>query len=154
MDSLSICCPSPPKCDKCDFVANAIPAFIAHIRTGHTDVGDHCQYCDHVAKNTEYLDAHMYDKHAVIVMLHNMATQINDNSNRFEKFETIKVELGNAIKLLLDTQNSVKQERQTPLKQELLNSGKSIKQELLDSIKSELSLIRNEQTEMSKTKKK
>ena len=124
------------KCDKCDFVADEIPVFISHIRTGHTDIGEDCQYCDHVAKSEEYLEAHMYDKHTEIVMVHAMAKQMNEVSYRMEHLETFKVELGNAIKLILDSQNS--------MRREVLDYQNSIKQEL--------SLIKSEQTKLTKMK--
>ena len=98
----------------------------------------------------------MYEKHAEVLMIHAIAKQMNEVCYRFEKFETFKEELGNVIKLLIDTQKSVKQELQNSFKQELLNSQNSITKKLLehkDSIKSELSLIKNEQCELLKKNK-
>jgi hypothetical protein len=50
------------------------------------------------------------DDHEDIFILLTMAKQLNIISESFALFETFKVELGNVLKSVLDTQNAVKQE--------------------------------------------
>ena len=74
------------KCDQCDFVAEESKTFIKHIRTGHSDPTIACQYCDHFVANKDDLMNHMYDNHAEVIMIHTMAKQVNDMSEKFELF--------------------------------------------------------------------
>ena len=100
--------PSKIKCDQCAFIADDIPAMITHIRKGHGKVA--CNYCEETAGTTEELKNHMCEMHPEIVLIHTMAQQMDTIMVNFAAFETFKGELGNAIKTVLDNQNSIKQE--------------------------------------------
>ena len=66
-----------------------------------------CKHCDYMAAGHENLTNHMYDNHAEIVMIHTMAKQVDDMSESWVGFEKFKVELGNSLKMFLDTQNAM-----------------------------------------------
>ena len=113
------------KCDQCEFTADGIPDLITHIRGGHSVEKENCKYCKYQAQDSDDLKEHVYDQHAEVIMIHTVAKQMDEVSDRFELFETFKVELGNAFNMLLDATNVMKQE---------------------------LFLIRNKQAEMSSNK--
>ena len=100
--------PTSEKCDQCSFTAEDVSALVKHIRSKHSM--EHCQSCDHVALDKDDLQTHMIEEHEELVILHTMAQQVNNISESFNLFETFKVELGNVVKSLLETQNAVKQE--------------------------------------------
>ena len=93
--------PSWIKCDQCEFITRHIPVMITHIRTEHGKVP--CDYCKVFAKNEEDLKMHVLEKHPEIVMIHNMAQQMNYVNQNVASFE-------NVLKTILDNQNSMKQE--------------------------------------------
>ena len=117
------------KCDQCDFIADGIPGLIAHIRGGHPEGRVNCKYCSYLARNNDDLKEHMYDQHAEVIMIHTMAKQMDEVSDRFELFETFKVELGNAFNVLLDTTNAIKQELFLVRNKQAEMSSKQIDQE-------------------------
>ena len=100
----------PPRiqCDQCSYIGEDVTTFVKHIRAMHTV--EHCQYCDYRAKDRADIQSHLIKDHEEIVLLHSMAQQVNDISDRFELFETFKEELGDVIKSIAATQNAVKQE--------------------------------------------
>ena len=52
----------------------------------------------------------MIENHEEVVIFHTMAQQVNHVSDSFAAFETFKTELGDVVKTLLENQNSMKQE--------------------------------------------
>ena len=51
---------------------------------------EQCQYCDYKSKDRPDIQSHLIKDHEEIVLLHSMAQQVNDISDRFELFETFK----------------------------------------------------------------
>ena len=100
--------PQRIKCDQCSYSANDVAGFVKHIREVHT--AEHCRYCEYRAKDKEDLQTHMVKDHEELIILHSMARQVDQISERFEVFETFKEELADVIKSIAETQNAVKQE--------------------------------------------
>ena len=100
--------PSSIKCDQCTFVANDVPVMIKHIRTEHSR--EQCHYCEHMAQDKEEIRTHVYEQHAEVVMIHNMAQHMNTLSAKATLFDAFKGEVTNMLKNILDNQNTMKQE--------------------------------------------
>ena len=108
--------PTAIKYDSCDHIADDVANLLKYIRALHK-VENNCYNYDQLADDSVALQTHMIDDHAEVVILHTMASQINNISERFPGFEafnagfeTFKGEFGNVLKMILDNQNEVNQE--------------------------------------------
>ena len=62
-----------------------------------------CKYCSFIAENREASQNHMIEEHEELLILHTMASQVNQIDDRFVGFSNI-------LKKLFENQNAMKQE--------------------------------------------
>ena len=98
------------KCDQYAFIAEDVSAMMAYIEDHHNHGRVNCHVCNHEAPNSDDLKTHMYEIHPEVVMIYTMAQQVNSISDDFTGFEALKGEVGKCLKMILDNQNSMKQE--------------------------------------------
>ena len=74
----------------------------------HKEKPDTCQYCHFEASENNYLQDHMIQAHAEIVILHTMAKQVDDMTDNAVSNESFKGEVMSLLKLLCNNQNEMK----------------------------------------------
>ena len=74
-----------------------------HHPLGKTD----CQYCDFCCEDADILQKHMFESHPDVVIIHNMAKQVENLADGFTQFEHLKSELSNNVKSLFENQNKI-----------------------------------------------
>ena len=96
-------------CDQCEFIARDVSGMVEHIRLIHSQPLN-CNFCDFEAESRVQLAEHTLHYHEDRTVLNTLADQVDDVKKSFELFETFKVEMENAMKAIIQNQNSLKQE--------------------------------------------
>ena len=96
----------PFPCELCGLVFCEFSQLQNHMITHHSTEVKCCQYCQFKAKDGQDLEEHMIDKHADIVILHTMAKQVDEITERYANFEEAISDLRSITKEIL----AIKQE--------------------------------------------
>ena len=100
----------PFPCEVCGLVLANFNLLQEHMNTQHSQAQHNCRYCDFRGGDAELFESHLVESHEEYVILHSMAKQVEDLSDRFTQFEHLKLELSTVLKSLFDNQNIIKQE--------------------------------------------
>ena len=100
----------PFPCEGCGLVLATFNLLQEHVNTHHSPAQHNCKYCDFQGENEELFESHLVESHAEVVIIHSLAKQIEDLSDRFTQVEHHKLELSNVLKSLFDNQNIIRQE--------------------------------------------
>ena len=102
--------PEPFPCGSCGLVLATFNLLQDHMNIHHPLGKTDCQYCDFCCEDDDILRSHMVESHPDVVMLHNMARQVENLADGFTELEHFKSELSNTLKSLFDNQNKIQQE--------------------------------------------
>ena len=81
-----------------------------HVREFHKPKQDSCKYCEFSALSKEAIQEHMIEAHEEYVILHTMASQVDQMSDKFTHFESFGAQVMNFLKSIHGSQNEMKHE--------------------------------------------
>ena len=93
----------PFPCEICGLVFGVFAHLQHHMISQHSKHRISCQYCTFTGEHEEALETHMIGQHAEIVILHTMAKQVDEMTDKYAQLER-------SLATILENQNSIKQE--------------------------------------------
>ena len=90
-------------CEWCDLHFSNINLLQDHTLKYHTPKPENCQYCDKKFKTKEEFKSHMEEAHEEVMILFNMANQVNQLTGEVAKYKEL-------LKQVLENQTEMKQE--------------------------------------------
>ena len=104
------CFTEPFPCQVCGLVFNNFALLQVHVEHFHQSVTQECSYCESSFDSIDTLRSHMCEAHEEVVILHTMAQQVDQITDHATELGTFKQNVSNILKLVLENQNSMKQE--------------------------------------------
>ena len=100
----------PFPCELCGLVLATFNLLKEHVDKHHPSGKTHCQYCDFCVEDEEAFQSHIVESHSEVVIMHNLAKQMDHLSDGFAQFENFKSEFSEVLKSLFDNQHMIEQE--------------------------------------------
>ena len=95
-------------CTECDLMYESGGELADHVKSIHSFVK--CDYCERSLQNQEKLNEHVFDNHKEVIMIHTMASQINELSEDLTQFKTFRMKCETLLDKIMQSQNEIKQE--------------------------------------------
>ena len=100
----------PFPCEWCGLVFSDFSLLKEHVSSYHAPPSTKCRYCSFTCEDKDMFQNHMIESHEEYVILHTMASQIDQATDKFVEFDTFKTDVLNVMNKLLENQNAMKQE--------------------------------------------
>ena len=100
----------PFPCEKCGLVLANFALLKEHMEQVHSSVQYSCNFCNFTDNDKKEIEYHLSNDHEEFVILHKMAYQVNELSEKSNHVEAFCTDMTNLLQNILDNQNEIKQE--------------------------------------------
>ena len=99
----------PFPCEVCGLVLANFTLLKEHMSQVHTSLQG-CRYCSFTSTSKDDFETHLVENHGDTIVLHSMATDVQELRGKFGELETLSGQLADIMKSVLEGQNEIKQE--------------------------------------------